>query len=285
MYWGTIRMKKHVLVFLSGMLAALSLCSLSALALSSRMTIEVDPISVQVNGEIFIPRDVTGQEVPVFSYNGTTYAPLRALAEAYGLVVGYDPEKNMATVTSGNAQAVGSAQTPGSSEPAQAAYDLIHDAEALCKRGMNAITAAWHFGIWNAADCTPDTVIDQLAAQIGYDSAFVAENSGCSADELINGNGSFDGWEFCLTAAENCISQAGVHDRVKEALNTARETIQSIPGDHANYQDLKNYYTKVAAYADYFRNINGSYNDIVAGMASHELLIQTAKEPLLFDLG
>lgn len=33
-----------------------------------------------------------------FTYNGTTYAPLRALAEAYGLEVGYDAEKKMATV-------------------------------------------------------------------------------------------------------------------------------------------------------------------------------------------
>ena len=34
----------------------------------------------------------------VFTYNGTTYAPLRALAEAYGLEVGYDSQQNIATV-------------------------------------------------------------------------------------------------------------------------------------------------------------------------------------------
>lgn len=272
-------MKKNTLIFLSGVLTALILCSLSALALSSRMTIEVDPISVQVNGQTFAPKDVTGKEVPVFSYNGTTYAPLRALAEAYGLVVGYDPEKNMATVTSGNAQ------TPATSDPAKLAYDLINEVETLCKNGMNAISAAWHFGIWDATNCSPDTVVSQLSAQIGYDFAFVVENCGCSAEELINGDGNFDGWEFCLTAAENCISQAGIHDTVKDSLNTARELIQSVPTDHTNYQDLKNYYTKVAAYASYFSDINGSYQDIIAGMSSHELSIQLAKEPLLFDLG
>lgn len=70
----------------------------SAVAISGRMTIEVDPINVQVNGEVFAPTDVNGDSVPVFAYNGTTYAPLRALAEAYGLEVGYDAESNMATV-------------------------------------------------------------------------------------------------------------------------------------------------------------------------------------------
>lgn len=36
----------------------------------------------------------------MFTYNGTTYAPLRALAEAYGLEVGYDNQRNIATVSS-----------------------------------------------------------------------------------------------------------------------------------------------------------------------------------------
>ena len=35
----------------------------------------------------------------VFVYDGTAYAPVRALAEAYGLQVGYDSEKNLATVS------------------------------------------------------------------------------------------------------------------------------------------------------------------------------------------
>lgn len=87
--------------FLSGVLCATLVFSLalSALAISGRMTIEVGPINVQVNGEVFQPTDVNGKEVPVFAYQGTTYAPLRALAEAYGLEVGYDAAANMATVT------------------------------------------------------------------------------------------------------------------------------------------------------------------------------------------
>lgn len=89
-------MKKFIL----GALCATLIFSLSisALAISGRMTIEVSPINIQVNGETFVPKDVNGAEVPVFAYQGTTYAPLRALAEAYGLEVGYDQATNMATV-------------------------------------------------------------------------------------------------------------------------------------------------------------------------------------------
>ena len=82
-------MKKQIPPFLAGVLTALLVLSLgaSALAASGRLTLEVDPVRIQVDGQLFQPKDVNGNDVPVFSYNGTTYAPLRALAEAYGLTV------------------------------------------------------------------------------------------------------------------------------------------------------------------------------------------------------
>lgn len=85
--------------------AALTLFAASALAVSSfsagtLIPIKVDPsIKILVNGEEFKPKDANGNDVMTFTYNGTTYAPLRALAEAYGLEVGYDAEKRMATVS------------------------------------------------------------------------------------------------------------------------------------------------------------------------------------------
>lgn len=80
-------------------LAAASALAVSSFAASSLVTINVDPsIKILVNGEEFKPKDTNGNDVMTFTYNGTTYAPLRALAEAYGLEVGYDAEKKMATV-------------------------------------------------------------------------------------------------------------------------------------------------------------------------------------------
>ncbi len=94
-------MKSQFKGFISGALVSALVLggAVSALAATGRMTITVDPINIQVNGQTFQPTDVNGNAVPVFAYNGTTYAPLRALAEAYGLTVGYDGEKQMATVT------------------------------------------------------------------------------------------------------------------------------------------------------------------------------------------
>lgn len=87
--------------FLIGFLAAILACTLAvgALAATGKLSIEVNTdMKIRVNGEVFAPTDANGNPVMVFEYNGTTYAPLRALAEAYGLEVGYDAASRMATV-------------------------------------------------------------------------------------------------------------------------------------------------------------------------------------------
>lgn len=86
-------MKGKIPSFLSGVIVTFLLVALpvTALAFSGAIKIEISPIQVLVDGEVFQPEDVNGNDVMVFSYNGTTYAPLRALAEAYGLGVGTIP--------------------------------------------------------------------------------------------------------------------------------------------------------------------------------------------------
>lgn len=93
-------MKKTLKSFVTGALTALVIgaATVTALATGGAIKIEVSPIKVLVNDEVFQPKDANGNDVMVFTYNGTTYAPLRALAEAYGLEVGYDSTNHIATV-------------------------------------------------------------------------------------------------------------------------------------------------------------------------------------------
>ena len=100
---------KRITYFLSGALAALLISSatVSAFAAGGLITLNVQPAQVMVNGEVFQPKDAQGRDALVFTYNSTTYAPVRALAEAYGLTVGYDSAKNMATVDRSEERRVG----------------------------------------------------------------------------------------------------------------------------------------------------------------------------------
>jgi len=95
-------MKRNLTSFFAGALSMFLLGSLavSGLASDGTFSITAAPINVMVNGDVFQPKDAAGNDALVFVYDGTTYAPLRALAEAYGLQVGYDGSRNMATVSS-----------------------------------------------------------------------------------------------------------------------------------------------------------------------------------------
>ena len=99
-------MKSKFVSFLSGVLVTVMALGLSvtAFAASNSRSITVYPINILVDGQQFQPKDAKGNTVEVFTYNGTTYAPLRALAEAYGLEVGYDSAKHIATVNKTSTQ-------------------------------------------------------------------------------------------------------------------------------------------------------------------------------------
>lgn len=95
-------MKRTITSFFGGMLSMLLIGSLavSGLASDGTFSLTASPIHVVVNGEVFQPKTADGNDALVFTFNGTTYAPLRALADAYGLQVGYDSTRNMAMVSS-----------------------------------------------------------------------------------------------------------------------------------------------------------------------------------------
>lgn len=135
-------MNKRIPTFLAGMLTAalIGTLSIGALAATGQLTITVDPINIQVNGQTFAPKDANGNSVPVFAYNGTTYAPLRALAEAYGLEVGYDAGKNMATV---GAKAADPATTPA---PDTALSDNYSTWSAAEEKAYQEFKGMWTIG-------------------------------------------------------------------------------------------------------------------------------------------
>ena len=99
-------MKSRLFSFLAGVLTVVVIGALTAPALASdgALTLTAHPVQVLVNGEVFRPKDSQGNDTLVFVSDGVTYAPVRALAEAYGLEVGYDDARNLVTVSSAPAK-------------------------------------------------------------------------------------------------------------------------------------------------------------------------------------
>mgnify|MGYP002553259347 CR=1 FL=1 len=124
--------------FFSGLLVAALAVGLCISALAATRTIEVDDnIRITINGARFIPRDTNGNKVPLFSYNGTTYAPVRAICEAAGLTVDFDSSSYTAVLTT--------ADTAAAAHPDASSYISAEEAKtvALNDAGVKAADAVF----------------------------------------------------------------------------------------------------------------------------------------------
>lgn len=132
------RTRSRRLGFLSGFLTAVLLLALGGAALAVTHTIQIDDgIKVTVNGAYFTPRDAQGKEVPLFTFDGTTYAPIRALCEAAGMRVDYDSDTRTARITTGDRALT--------TDPNAAAYITAEKAKeiALDHAGVKAADAVF----------------------------------------------------------------------------------------------------------------------------------------------
>ena len=92
--------------FSLGMAVSLMITVLAVPAFASTLTktaqLVYNDIKITLNGSAVTPKDANGNAVEPFTIDGTTYLPVRAVANALGLSVGWDPTTK--TVAFSNAQ-------------------------------------------------------------------------------------------------------------------------------------------------------------------------------------
>lgn len=87
-------MKKRLQGLIAGVLIGAMLASGMVFAKQISETIEAIYMNVKlvIDGEEFTPKDVNGNIIEPFIYNGTTYLPVRAIGEAFDKDVHWDEE-------------------------------------------------------------------------------------------------------------------------------------------------------------------------------------------------
>lgn len=85
-------MKKRLQGFIAGALSGIILASGVAIAANTTTLYDVmtSGIKIYVDGQKINPKDADGNRVEPFIYNGTTYLPVRAVADALGKAVYWD---------------------------------------------------------------------------------------------------------------------------------------------------------------------------------------------------
>lgn len=109
-FWKNQRVQGFLLGALSCCLM-LSLCGV-AFAASRNLSVS-DGIKIVMNGQAFQPKDSKGNPVELFNYNGTVYAPVRALCQEIGMKVSYDSASKTVTITTPSTAPSGSQNQKG----------------------------------------------------------------------------------------------------------------------------------------------------------------------------
>jgi len=96
-------MKKRIIALVLAMVLAMGLCVPAAAAYTENVSINYRAIKLVLNGEQIVPCDGAGNTVEPFimASSGTTYLPLRAVAQALGLNVKWDGAANTVTLDVG----------------------------------------------------------------------------------------------------------------------------------------------------------------------------------------
>lgn len=112
-----MKKRNRTLLAAAGMLTLLIGLAVPALALSRSRTVTVyyDDIRLVVNGKTVTPKDGDGDTVEPFIIDGTTYLPVRAVANALGLDVDWDDDTNTVTLTGSASQSTGSSTSTSTS--------------------------------------------------------------------------------------------------------------------------------------------------------------------------
>ena len=102
--------------FISGILVTVLVLGLGASALAAtarQLNATYSGIQITLDGKTITPKDANGAVVEPFAVDGTTYLPVRAVADALGLGVDWDGERNTVVLTSPQ---TGNGETQGTEE-------------------------------------------------------------------------------------------------------------------------------------------------------------------------
>ncbi len=164
-------------------------------------------------------------------------------------------------------------------ENAQKAYDLLQEAESICINGMVDIYGAWYFGQYEADECSSNTVFTKLSESTSFSASELKDDGAYSGPYLVNGLGEI----YCVEVVKNCLTARGDYSKVDQLLSESKSYIKSLSKEYEYRSDFKDYHSKIASYAEFFKSPTGSFDQLQGTTSDYENSIKTAREALKFD--
>lgn len=147
------------LVAAVAMMAVFVTSSAAATAYQRSITASYD-IKLEINGNNTELTDANGKKVEPFTYNGTTYVPIRAVAENMGSYVGYDANTKTAIVYQDDKEAIVMAHKIAEADyQIEDILDVIYSTCTMRRDNLVSTSEAMVY-VKNMADSVDDLMTD-----------------------------------------------------------------------------------------------------------------------------
>lgn len=183
---------------------------------------------------------------------------------------------------------------------ARDAFEKLNQVADKCIEGMDSIYGAWHFGIYEASDVystsadtfyysmsldVPNFSSDDLesAAEIYAQALSARFNSPTSTKDLVRM--SKNDFNYCLYVVQTALDEAGYFDLVEQNMADAEKTLQLLTNtyeDYTYYPKLKEHYSTVKSYVDFFMSPSGSFKQLADTINNYENSIRTTAADVSF---
>lgn len=162
---------------------------------------------------------------------------------------------------------------------AKQAYEKLKEVSSLCASGMDSIYGAWYFGIYKAKDTTSSNFYTKMAQEVP---GFTSKELEAGANELLSASlcatlGKSD-WQYSIWIVESAITIRGDYATITANMDEAEKILQTLTTeyqDYAYYPKLKDYYSSIKSYVEFFTSPSGSFNQLADTVNDYENKIRT----------
>lgn len=166
---------------------------------------------------------------------------------------------------------------------AMSAYEKLKEVEQLCTDGMDDIYGAWYFGIYELKNASKYNFYGDMADEVpNFDSTELeaaASNLGFSTTTVKSD------WQYSLWIVEEAMESRGDYDTISTNMEEAEKVLQVLTSeydDYTYYPKLKDYYSSVKAYVDFYLNPTGSFEQLKDTINNYENNIRTLGSDVSF---
>ena len=174
-------------------------------------------------------------------------------------------------------------------QAASEAYAELSSVHDSCVTIMDSIYNAWHFSIYKYDDYSTYTGLNEFSDAVGISKSELRSTLETLSDTVGITDYVLYGILEDFSVAANLVVEVykarGTFDEMEASISTAKAKLKEVTptyADYTGYDTLKDYYSEVAAYAEFCESPTGSFEMLKTTIDNYETNLRNYRNDLSF---